>query len=224
MRVHSGIVLMSAAAVLSGCATTGALRRATQQQQAALAQQQTALNNERAERIAADSELSQSLGQVRGDVQSLRNDLTAMKTDFGAKISMLEDGMHFALPVNFAFNDATVQQSDTNELARFAHVVQTYYPGSRVTIEGFADPAGSARYNQNLSKRRAVAVRDYLVARGLTTTDLNTVGYGETRLVTPGAWGDMPGAEANRRVVFVIESQGATGVALVTPSDTTQTP
>ena len=222
MRVHSGVVLVSAAAVLSGCATTGALRRATQQQQAALAQQQTALNNERAERIASDSALSQSLGQVRGDVASLRTDLDAMKTDFGAKISMLEDGMHFMLPVNFAFNDATVQQQDTSELARFASVTQKYYPGSRITIEGFADPAGSARYNLNLSQRRAQSVRDYLVARGLTTTDLNTVGFGETRLVTAGAWGDMPGADLNRRVVFVVETKGSTGVAMVPATDSTQ--
>jgi peptidoglycan-associated lipoprotein len=215
---------MSAAAVLSGCATTGALRRATQQQQTAIAQQQTALNNERAERVAADSALSQNLGMVRGDVQSLRTDLQSMKTDFGAKISMLEDGLHFALPVNFAFNDATVRQEDTTSLGRFAHVVQTYYPGSRVTIEGFADPAGSARYNINLSQRRASAVREYLVSRGLTTTDLNTVGYGKTRLVAPGAWGDMPGADLNRRVVFVIESRGTTGVAMVPATDSTQQP
>jgi outer membrane protein OmpA-like peptidoglycan-associated protein len=34
------------------------------------------------------------------------------------------------------------------------------------------------------------------------------VGYGKTRLVVPGAWGDEPGAEQNRRVVFVIETKG----------------
>ena len=189
MRVHSGIAFLSAAAVLSGCATTGALKRATQQQQAALAQQQTALNNEHAERVAADSALSESLGAVRGDVAQLRSDMQAMKTDFGAKIAMMEDGLHFALPVNFAFNDAMVRQSDTASLGRFTHIVNKYYPGSKVTIEGFADPAGSARYNLALSQRRAAAVRDYLVARGLTSTELNPVGYGKTRLVAPGAWG-----------------------------------
>ena len=40
------------------------------------------------------------------------------------------------------------------------------------------------------------------------------VGYGETRLVTPGASGDAPGAELNRRVVFVIESAGQKSMAL----------
>ena len=222
MRVHSGVVILSAAAVLTGCATTGALRRATEQQQAALAQQSArqdaALSSERAERSAADSDLARSLGMVRGDVQALRGELQTLKTQFSAKISMLEDGMHFALPVNFAFNDATVRLQDTTALGRFAHVVSTYYPGSKVTIEGFADPAGSSSYNVMLSRNRAMSVRSYLVTRGLTTTDMSIIGYGKTRLVAPNAWGDMPGADLNRRVVFVIESRGSSGVASLLPA------
>jgi peptidoglycan-associated lipoprotein len=87
--------------------------------------------------------------------------------------------------------------------------VQQYYPGTKVTVEGFADPAGSVRYNLALSKRRADAVRQYLVGQGMPAEALSTVGYGKTRLVVPGAWGDKPGAEQNRRVVFVIETRPA---------------
>src|SRR5512146_1065528 len=221
MRLHSGSMLASIAtvALLSGCATTGALRRATEQTNASLAQQKTALDNERAERVASDSSLRQDLGMVRGDVQALRTELQQMKTDLGAKITAMEDGLKFDMPVNFAFNDATVRQQDYTTLDRFAHVVSTYYPQSKVTIEGFADPAGSSRYNAALSKRRANAVRDYLTAKGLTTDQLATVGYGESRLVTPRAWGDQPGAELNRRVVFVIETAGQSSVALAQPQE-----
>jgi peptidoglycan-associated lipoprotein len=216
MRLHTGSFIAAGAAValLSGCATTGALRRATEQQQASLAQQQSALAAERAERAASDSALRQDLGMVRGDVQALRGELQTLRTDFGAKITAMEDGLQFAMPVNFAFNDASVMDRDHGALERFAHVVQQYYPGSKVTVEGFADPAGTARYNLDLSKRRAAAVRDYLVSQGLGGEQLNTVGYGKTRLVIPGAWGDKPGAEQNRRVVFVIESRGQKTVAL----------
>jgi peptidoglycan-associated lipoprotein len=132
---------------------------------------------------------------------------------------MMEDGLHFAMPVNFAFNDATVRSADEPTLTRFATVVQKYYPSSKVTIEGFADPKGSARYNAKLSQRRADAVRDYLVGHGLQTTQLATVGYGETRLVTPKAYGDQPGAELNRRVVFVIETGATNSVALAQPNE-----
>jgi peptidoglycan-associated lipoprotein len=213
-------MVLSAAAValVSGCATTGALRKSTEQQQAALAAQQTAqqaaLASEKAERMATDSALRQDLGLVRGDITALRTELQAMRTDFGAKIAAVEAGLQFALPVNFAFNADQVRDEDHTALNRFAQVVQKYYPGSKVTIEGFADPAGSARYNLDLSRRRADAVKAYLASQGLTGNELATVGYGKTRLVTPGAWGDKPGADLNRRVVFVIESKGQRAVSL----------
>src|SRR5436305_218194 len=83
--------------------TSAALRRATEQQQAALA-------SERAQRMASDSalrqELQQELGNVRGDVVALRNELQSMRTDLNAKITAMQDGLHFDMPVNFAFNDA----------------------------------------------------------------------------------------------------------------------
>ena len=220
MRFHSGPLFVAAAAsLLSGClATQGALRKATEQQQAALAQQQSAqeaaLAAERTERAATDSSLRQDLGMVRGDLQALRTELQTLRTDFGAKITAMEDGLHFMMPVNFDYDAAMVRDQDGPALKRFAHIVGQYYPGSKVTIEGFADPAGSAQYNLALSARRAAAVREYLVSQGLTTNELNTVGYGKTRLVTPRASRDQPGAELNRRVVFVIENQGQRSVAM----------
>lgn len=213
MRFHTGSIVTGAAALLmlGGCATTGALRKATTQQQSALAEQQNALAAERTERTASDSALRQELGMVRGDVQSLKADLESMRTDFGAKITAMNEGLRFDMPVTFGFDEATVMDNDHATLDRFAKVVQQYYPGSKVTVEGFADPAGSARYNLALSKRRADAVQQYLVSQGLSADQLATVGYGKMRLVVPGASHDAPGADQNRRVVFVIETR-STGV------------
>lgn len=216
MRHVSGLLLVaSASTLLSGClATQSQLKHASDQQSLALSQTRAALADERAQRMESDSALAQQLGMVRGDVQSLRRDLDAMKADFGAKITAMEDGLHFAMPVTFAFDDATVRPTDYPSLDRFARVAEKYYPGSKITIEGFADPAGTASYNRVLSEHRAVAVRQYLVLHGLPSGDVATVGYGKTRLVTPGASRDMPGAELNRRAVFVIESRGTTTVAM----------
>jgi peptidoglycan-associated lipoprotein len=119
------------------------------------------------------------------------------------------------MPVHFAFDDATVRAEDEAVLNRFAQVAQKYYPGALITVEGFADPAGSVRYNLDLSRRRAEAVKDYLSSQGLSN-ELKTVGYGKTRLVVPNAWGSETGAEQNRRVVFVIETRGEAGDAGVT--------
>jgi len=46
---------------------------------------------------------------VQGDVQQLKTDLQSMRNDFNAKITAMQDGLHFDMPVNFAFNDATVR-------------------------------------------------------------------------------------------------------------------
>src|SRR6266571_2111076 len=81
------------------------------------------------------SALRQEVGAVRGDVTALRTELQSLRTDFGAKIASMEDGLHFAMPVNFDFNAATIRDSDTPVLARFAHIVQQYYPQSKVTVE-----------------------------------------------------------------------------------------
>jgi peptidoglycan-associated lipoprotein len=215
MRFLRGpLVVVAAATLLGGCATTGALKRAKEETQAALDRQQAQLTAEKSEREAQDAALSKELGIVRGDVQALRKELTDMKADFNAKIQMVEAGMQFAFPVNFAFNDATIRPEDRAALDRFAKVVRKYYTGSKVTIEGFADPAGTSQYNLSLSARRAGSVRDYLVSQGLIANELNAVGYGETRLVTPGASHDQPGAELNRRVVFVVETKAQQGVAM----------
>lgn len=202
------IAAVTASLGVAGCATRGALQKA-------MTEQRTALSAERTERVAGDSANQQDIAGLRNDqqalrseLQSLRNDLQNLRTEFGAKIAMVESGMQFALPVNFAFDDAMVRDRDRAALTRFAQVVGHYYQGSLITVEGFADPAGSARYNLELSRRRADAVKSYLVSQGISDQLVKTVGYGESRLVAPGASHDEPGAESNRRVVFVVESKG----------------
>jgi peptidoglycan-associated lipoprotein len=206
-------VIAGATLVLgAGCATRGALQKA-------MTEQRTALSAERGERVAADSATQQDIASLRTDqqslrseLQSLRNDLQGLRTEFGAKIAVLETGIQFAMPVNFAFDQAIVRDQDRAALTRFAQVAQRYYQGSLITVEGFADPAGSTQYNLDLSRRRAEAVKGYLVAQGTPDQLVKTVGYGKTRLVVPGASGDQRGAESNRRVVFVVESKGQVSV------------
>ena len=198
------------APVMAGCATKGFVREniATEATRAD-AHSDSAVSAERSARMSADSSLTQ-------DVASLRKDLDSLRTEYGAKITALENGMQFALPVHFAFNDATVRDEDKAALDRFAKVATKYYPGSKITVEGFADPAGSVKYNLDLSKRRAASVQTYLSSQAGVTDEINAVGYGKTRLVVPNASKDQPGADQNRRVVFVIESAQAqaSGVAM----------
>jgi len=188
-----------------------------------LAETRGQIDTERQARIAGDDANKADIASVKGDVQSLRSDMDAMRTEFNTKITALEDGIKFDVPVNFAYDDATVRDQDHAALDRFAAISQKYYGGAKITIEGFADPAGSQHYNLALSQRRADAVRDYLSGKGLDMGTLKTVGYGKTRLVNPTASKDDPGAEQNRRVVFVIETKPEGGSPTAS-GDTPPTP
>ena len=172
-----------------------------------------AIETERTTRTSADEAIQSDLNAVKTDVQSLRTELQNLRTEFGAKITAMEEGLKFALPVNFAFDDATVRPEDVPALDRFAKIAQTYYQGSKITVEGFADPAGTSTYNRALSMRRAEAVRAHLTTAGLSAELIDAIGYGETRQVVMGAERDDPGAEKNRRVVFVVESRGESTMA-----------
>ena len=206
MPMSTLLVCSAGALLLNACATKGALRNGLAEQQAAMAVTRAQVDSERFARLAADS--AQHADMQREDA-SLRTDLTGLRTEFGAKISEVALGLKFVMPVHFAFNDAAVRKVDYAALDRFATVVQKHYPGARVTVEGFADPAGSARYNIALSQKRADAVKEYVTAKGVDGSLLNTVGYGKTRLLNRNASHDMAGAEMNRRVVFVIETPGS---------------
>jgi peptidoglycan-associated lipoprotein len=196
--VRSSIVL--AVVVLgAGCATRGDLERGLQEQRNALAA-------ERAERMAADERLAGDQRMLATSVEALRVELATLEGDFGAKLTQLEQGLQLAVPVHFGFDRAEVRAADAEVLDRFSEIVRRHYPDATITVEGFTDPAGSDAYNQRLAQRRAEAVRQELVRRGLLPTQLRAVGYGSQRQVVPGAAGEAFGAELNRRVVFVIET------------------
>ncbi|MEO7712293.1 MAG: OmpA family protein [Gemmatimonadaceae bacterium] len=190
---------------LSACATRGALRRG--------------LEEERSARVTADNAQQADLAAQRVELAALRTDISALRTEFGAKITEVTEGIKFAFPVHFGYDNASVRTTDVAALERFAGVVTRYYPGAKLTVEGFTDPAGSPSYNLALSQRRADAVRDFIAARGVDGSLVNTIGYGESRLVTRGAERDMAGAELNRRVVFVIETPANAGARTVAVSE-----
>jgi peptidoglycan-associated lipoprotein len=207
MRLHQlfrTVLLVAAPLAMQACATKGFVR---EQVASSRAYSDSALAYERAARIQADNELSARLAALRFELDTLRR-------QFGARIAFVEDGIRFAMPVTFAFDDATVTSADRRQLERFARVSQRFYPGAVITVEGFTDPAGSERYNNALSRRRAQHVGETLASLGVPSSQLRTVGYGEARQVAPGATHNEPGAERNRRVVFVIET-GAAEAAMV---------
>ncbi len=76
------------------------------------------------------------------------------------------------------------------------------HPGVALTIEGHCDERGTREYNLALGERRANAVRDYLVALGISGNRVGTISYGKERPAVPGssesAWAQ------NRRGMFIV--------------------
>ncbi|MDQ6830096.1 MAG: OmpA family protein [Gemmatimonadota bacterium] len=205
LKIAAMVALMSPLA--TGCATKGWVQARLDTNRKIA---DSSLAGERVARMAGDSSVRADLKQ---DIAMFRKDLDSLRTEFGAKITSIQQGMvamvQFDFPVNFAYNDATIREQDKATLNRFAGVACKYYQGSAITVEGFADPAGGVKFNQRLSQQRADNVKAYLTSACLGAgSDIKSVGYGKTRLVVAGAEKDQPGAEKNRRVVFVIESKG----------------
>ncbi|QIG48443.1 OmpA family protein [Nordella sp. HKS 07] len=81
------------------------------------------------------------------------------------------------------------------------------YPQWKVKLQGSADDPGSATAQQSLSQKRADAVRDYLVSRGIARERLQAKGYGREKIGE-----DCPEIECksqNRRVVTNLQEAAA---------------
>ena len=99
--------------------------------------------------------------------------------------------------VNFETNSARLQSSSTAVLDRVAEGLKAN-PEARVEIGGHTDSRGADAYNLRLSRDRANSVRDYLVSQGVSKSQLETKGYGETKPIADNK--TESGQAVNRRV------------------------
>ena len=81
----------------------------------------------------------------------------------------------------FEFNKATLTNDakaklDAEVLAKLRDIGEVRY----INVNGHADRLGSAQYNQQLSEKRADAVRAYLVSKGVAAATVETFGFGKT--------------------------------------------
>ncbi|MBW1980458.1 MAG: OmpA family protein [Deltaproteobacteria bacterium] len=98
--------------------------------------------------------------------------------------------------VLFDFDSAVIKPGAYAELDRVAKVLNDF-PETAVRVEGHTDASGSEAYNQQLSEKRAQAVKNALVQRGVNPARIHAVGFGESMPVSSVA-------ALNRRVNIVI--------------------
>ncbi len=104
--------------------------------------------------------------------------------------------------IYFSFNKTTFTDESYMELNKL-ETMMAENAGLQIEISGHTDKIGSTAYNKDLSQRRANAVKDYLVNKGVDVRRITAVGYGEER---PMASNDdeKDGRELNRRVEFKV--------------------
>jgi peptidoglycan-associated lipoprotein len=107
--------------------------------------------------------------------------------------------------VFFEYDSAVLTSEATGVLDQQAAWLRQY-PDVIVTIEGHTDERGAREYNLALGDRRANAVKNYLVALGISPQRILTISYGEERPAEPGH--DETAWARNRRAVTVVATTG----------------
>jgi len=122
-------------------------------------------------------------------------DLNAKKTDRGLVLTLGD--------VLFDTGLASLKPGALPAIDRLAKFMKES-PDHKVMIEGHTDSVGTDEYNQDLSQRRADAVRAALTSRGVDGTRVSAVGKGEGYPIAGN--NSAGGRQQNRRVEIVIES------------------
>lgn len=140
---------------------------------------------------------------LRQTLQDKLADLQAQPTDRGLVVTLDSD-------VLFAVDQATLTAGGARSVDRVARALRET-PSASALIEGHTDSAGSDAYNQLLSERRADAVKEELVARGVAPRRLVIRAMGEAYPRAPNA--TAAGRQQNRRVDIVIQEPPGAGPA-----------
>ncbi len=139
-------------------------------------------------------------GSVEDGVEVARGTNPMKKSDdvvlevkkVGAKIVL--DGIVFAT----GKADITEQ---SEEILQKAYNTLVAYPDMSVEIQGYTDNTGSRRGNMRLSERRALAVKNYLVEKGVDASRISSKGLGPANPIATNDTAE--GRQKNRRIEFV---------------------
>ncbi len=171
---------------------------------AAALQQQQALQaeNERTRSQAEESErgrqkAEQEKAEMRARLLQQLNAILVTRDTARGLIATMPD-------VLFETNQFSLRPAARESLAKLAGILLAY-PDLRLEVDGHTDSVGSDAYNQQLSEKRAAAVRDYLVQQGLPMSSATVLGFGKTQPVASNA--TAVGRQQNRRVELVVSGE-----------------
>ena len=122
-----------------------------------------------------------------------------------AKVTRVSEGItvEFSNKILFAFNSYDLSTAADTSLNSLVTILNKY-PQTNIEVQGHTDSTGTAQYNQTLSEKRASAVADYIIAKGILPARVTTKGFGSTAPEYSNSTED--GRAQNRRVEFLISA------------------
>jgi len=107
----------------------------------------------------------------------------------------------------FDVNSANLKTSGEAELTALANQLKAMSEIQNIKIVGHTDSSGAEAYNQQLSERRAISVKNFLLDQGIPATVMATLGMGESNPTASNA--SASGRAQNRRVEITILGEDA---------------
>lgn len=131
--------------------------------------------------------------------EALREELA----DTGVEVHREGDNLKLVMPgdITFATNSAAVSPTFNPILSDVATVLNNYEK-TVLIVKGHTDDVGSEQYNQALSERRALSVKNRLIGNEVNATRITTIGMGEYEPKTSNYTEE--GRQENRRVELEI--------------------
>lgn len=124
--------------------------------------------------------------------------LGTVKTQ-GNKVSL-----NYKEPIHFGHNSDIVQEDSYKDLDATANILKKY-PDTKIVVKGYSDSLGNPAYNVDLSERRAQAVANQLIQRGVKAENVSAIGYGAANPVATNK--TVEGRRLNRRVELELETK-----------------
>ncbi len=146
--------------------------------------------------IDARKELQNSK-EERAKMEALLAEFKAKETKRGLVLTL--DNILFDL------DKAVLKSGSERSVEKLASFLQEY-PERNLLVEGFTDSTGEADYNEDLSQRRAEAIKVALQKYGIDRNRINIKGYGEKFPVASNE--TLAGRQLNRRVEIIIAKEG----------------
>ena len=153
-----------------------------------LVKQKQITEEERQKRIEAEKKAQDAMDALSKSL--------AVKADTRGTVITLSGG------VLFATGQATILPGAQAQLNQVAEALKTQAE-HHFTVEGHTDNQGTDAINNELSSRRANAVRDYLVVRGVAAAVITAQGFGSSRPVADNK--TTEGRAMNRRVEIIVD-------------------